>query len=547
MLKLKKTLIIALSVSIVALGLIGCQKRKNEKATSNNLLNQESVESNKERTDLVIAVDTGMVENGFDPTTGWGRYGSPLFQSTLVKRGEDNKIVNDLATNYKVSNDGLTWTFNIRKDVKFTDEQPLTAKDIVYTYNTTAKSGSVVDLNIIDSVTQQGDYTINFKLKHPQSTFINIVEKLGIVPKHAHNDKYRDNPIGSGPFKLVQLDKEQQFIVGANTNYYGDKPFFKKLTFLYLNEDAGLAAAKSGKVDILYVTPTLGKEKIKGMHLLEVQSVDNRGIIFPYVKSGHKGNKGNPVGNDVTSDSAIRKAINFAVDRKSLVNGILNGFGTECYSICDGLPWYNPDSKIKDADIEKAKKILVDGGWKDTNSDGILEKNGLKAEFTLLYPSNDALRQSLALAVADQMKPIGIKINVKGKGWDEIPKRMYSDAVMLGWGNLSPLELYNVYSSKTMGLEFFNSGYYSNPKVDEYLNKALLALSEEEANNYFKKAQWDGITGFSAQGDAPWTWLVNINHLYFVRDDLDIGEQRIQPHGTGWPITDNIAKWKWKN
>ncbi|KAJ49797.1 extracellular solute-binding protein [Clostridium tetanomorphum DSM 665] len=76
MLKLKKTLIIALSVSIVALGLIGCQKRKNEKATSNNLLNQESVESNKERTDLVIAVDTGMVENGFDPTTGWGRYGS---------------------------------------------------------------------------------------------------------------------------------------------------------------------------------------------------------------------------------------------------------------------------------------------------------------------------------------------------------------------------------------------------------------------------------------------------------------------------------------
>jgi len=78
------------------------------------------------------------------------------------------------------------------------------------------------------------------------------------------------------------------------------------------------------------------------------------------------------------------------------------------------------------------------------------------------------------------------------------------------------------------------------------LNKALRATTQEEANENWKNAQWDGETGFSVKGDAAWAWLVNLDHLYFVNENLEIGEQKVQPHGHGWPITDFIENWHWK-
>ncbi|MEW9121895.1 MAG: ABC transporter substrate-binding protein [Thermotaleaceae bacterium] len=495
--------------------------------------------------ELVLAIGSEP-EDGFDPTTGWGRYGSPLFQSTLLTRDQDLKIINDLAVDYEVSEDGLNWTVALRENVKFSDEEPLTAEDVVYTFDTAGKSGSVIDLNIMKFVEAVDPYTVKFTLNQPQSTFVNLLLTMGIVPKHSHGQDYAQNPIGSGPFKLVQWDKGQQLIVEANPEYYGEVPAFKKITFLFLGEDAAFAAAKAGTVDMAYVPPAFGKQQVAGMHLLTVNSVDNRGMMFPVVKAGEKTKEGNPVGNDVTADIAIRKAINMAVNRQALVEGVLEGFGTPAYTVCDGLPWWNPETVIKDGDFDGAKKLLADAGWKDSDGDGILEKDGLKAQFTLIYPSSDQTRQSLAISVADMIKPIGINIIVEGKSWDEIEKMMHSNAVMFGWGSHDPLEMYNIYSSKTAGIEWYNTGFYSNSIVDSYMEKALAALTEEEALEYWKKAQWDGSTGFSAKGDAPWAWLVNLNHLYLINEKLDIGQPKIQPHGHGWPITDNIVSWRWK-
>lgn len=503
-----------------------------------------SANINKE--ELIIAAGSEP-DGGFDPTTGWGRYGSPLFQSTLLKRNSDMKIINDLATEYSVSSDGLVWTVKLRKDVKFSDGKPLTADDIIFTYETAAKSSSVVDLSIMKSVEAIDDYSVKYTLKNKQSTFINILTNTGIVPKHAYTQDYFQKPIGSGPFKFVQWDRGQQLIVEANPEYYGEKPYFKKITFLYLSEEAAFAAAQAGEVDIAGIVPAYANQRVKGMRLEAVESVDNRGIMFPYVKSGSKTKDGYPIGNDVTSDISIRKAINIAVGRKELLYGILNGYGSPAYTLCDKMPWWNPDTVIKDADIEGAKKILAEGGWKDNNGDGVLEKDNLAAEFKLVYPSGDQTRQSLAIAVADKVKSIGIRINVDGKSWDEIKTLMYSNAILFGWGSHDPLEMYNLYSGKLKGQDYYNSGYYENPTVDEYMNKAMAALTEEEANEYWKKAQWDGNTGFSAKGDAPYAWLVNLSHLYLVNEKLNIGKQKIHPHGHGWPLTDNIAQWHWED
>ncbi|MEW6540539.1 MAG: ABC transporter substrate-binding protein [Bacillota bacterium] len=532
----RKVLALVLAISLAAGSVAGCAGPRGTGADSTGALKNE----------LVLAISREP-RGGFDPTTGWGRRGQPIFHSTLLARDNDLNVVNDLATGYEVSSDGLTWTVTIREDAKFSDGHPVTAADVAYTFDSAAKSGGVVDLTVLESAEAVDDKTVVFKLKEPQSLFLSPLIATGIVPKHAHGPGYAQNPIvGSGPYKFVQWDKGQQLIVEANPLYYGPKPYFQKLTFLFLEEDAAFAAAKAGQVDVVYVPHSLAIRGVPGMRLLAVDSVDNRGIGFPSVPSGRKTADGHPVGNDVTADVAIRKAVNVAVDRRALVDGVLEGFGSPAYTACDHLPWWNPETVIKDADPEEAKRLLAEGGWQDRNGDGVLEKGALQARFTLLHPAGDATRQALALAVADMVKPLGIDIRVEGKSWDDIKRMMHANAVLFGWGSHDPLETYNLYSSKTAGVGWFNAGFYSNPVVDGYMEKALAATDENTANKYWKKAQWDGTTGWSARGDAPWAWLVNLDHCYFVREDLDTGRQRIQPHGHGWPFLANIAEWTWK-
>ncbi|WP_438351773.1 ABC transporter substrate-binding protein [Paenibacillus sp. FA6] len=527
------------SVIVLCLLLTGCSKSTSPKDEDKG----NTVQSNKD--ELILAVGAEP-EDGFDPTTGWGRYGSPLFQSTLLKRDQDLKIVNDLAESYVVSDNAKVWTVKMRNDVKFSDGKALTAADVVFTFEKAAQNVSAIDLTNLTSVESQGDDTVIFTLQEPQSTFISMLISTGIVPKHAYGEGYAENPIGSGPYKMVQWDKGQQVIVELNPEYYGKVPFFKKLTYVFLNEDAAFASAKSGQLDVAYIVSSLSNQTVDGMRIEDVKTVDNRGIMFPYIPSGGTTAEGYPIGNDVTSDIAIRQAINIAIDRQKLVDGLLNGYGTPAYSVSDHLPWWNSDTVFKDGNIEKAKQLLTDAGWIDNNNDGIVEKGELTAEFTLVYPSGDMIRQSLALTTADMVKAIGIRMNVEGKSWDEIEKMMHSSAVLMGFGSHDPLEMYNIYSTDFQGVEYYNPGYYSNSVVDDWMQQALRALTEEEALQYWKNAQWDGQTGFSGLGDTPWTWLVNIDHLYLVNDKLDIGIQRIQPHTHGWLVTDNIEDWKWK-
>ncbi|WP_438312986.1 ABC transporter substrate-binding protein [Sporosarcina sp. FA9] len=524
-----------LIILILSVMLAGCSSTKSiEKGT----------EDAEKKDELILALGSEP-EAGFDPTTGWGRYGSPLFQSTLFKRDDQLNIVNDLAISYEVSEDGKVWTVKLRDDVKFSDGEPLTAADVKFTFDTATENGSVVDLNILDEIEALDDTTVIFTLKEVQSSFINTLTATGIVPKHAYDEDYAEKPIGSGPYQLVQWDRGQQLIVKVNPEYYDKVPYFKKLTFLYLNEDAAFAAAQAGTVDLTYIPATFSNQKISGMKLEAVETVDNRGIAYPYIKSGGFTEDGLPIGNDVTADLAIRQAIDIAVDRAALIDGVVEGYGSPAYTSVDGLPWWNPETVIEDADLEGARKLLKDAGWEDTDGDGILEKDSLNAEFTLYYPAEDTIRQSLAITVADMIKPIGINIKVEGASWDIIGNKMHSEAVLMGWGSHNPFEMYSIYASENGGVEYNNTGFYSNETVDGYFKQAIQAKSEEEAIEFWKKAQWDGTTGFSGKGDVAWTWLVNIDHLYLMKNDLDIGEQRLHVHGHGWPATDNIADWKW--
>lgn len=541
--KLKKSISLMLAISLTAAVLVGCSNTdsKGEESSSGSQVKNERKANNE----LVVAV-ASEPEAGFDATTGGHGSMTRVFFSSLFKRDKELGMENDLATEYKVSDDKLTWTVKIREDVKFTDGEPLTSEDVVYTYETAKESGSEIDLTMLESITAVDKYTIDFKLKEPQSTFMEKLAYLGIVPKHAHGSDFADTPIGSGPFKFIQWDKGQQVIAEKNKDYYGDEAGVDKLTMVFLDTDAAYAAVKSGDVDMASITGALASEKVEGTKIVNLDTIETFGVEFPMQKSGEKDKDGNPIGNDVTSDESIRKALNIAVDRESIVEGVLDGYGTVSTTGLEKMPWLNEETIIKeDGKIDEAKAILKEGGWEDTNSDGTIDKDGVEAEFKLLY-TDGKYRQEIGLAFVEVAKELGIKVNLEMKTWDNIVGEIHSEAVLFGFGSGDPSELYNLYSSKAAGggIPWDNAGYYKNKTVDSYIDKAFASENEEEALDFWKKAQWDGTTGFSNKGDATYAWLVNVNHVYIMSEDLDIGTPVVQPHGGR--IFDNVTEWSWK-
>lgn len=496
--------------------------------------------------ELIAAVGThgGEPESGFNPITGWGYNHEPLIQSTLFKRDSNAALINDLATDHSVSEDGYTWTVTIRNDVKFHDGVALTAEDVAFTFNTAANAGGSVDLSMLEKATAIDDDTVEFELNDNQATFINKLAVIGIVPEHAYDENYGQNPIGSGPYEFVQWDKGQQVILEANPDYYGDEPYFKKLTIVFMEADTAFAAAKSGQIDLAEIPSSYADQQVDGMKIVALDSIDARGISFPVQpNTGETSEDGYPIGNDVISDVAIRKALNIGIDRQTLVDGALNGQGEEEFTGVDKLPWGNKDAIVEDGNIEEAKKILSDAGWEDTDGDGIVEKDGVKAEFTLLYAASAQERQALAVAVSEEAKELGINIIPEGASWDKIDTLALSTPVVFGYGSLDPTDLYLKYYSESYDPSSYNNIIkYSNPVVDSYLRTAITSSDQDTAYENWQLAAWDGETGFAPKGDATWMWMATIDYLYIMDEDLDIGTPKIQPHGAD--IFGNILEWK---
>lgn len=484
---------------------------------------------------------------GFDPFVSWGcgeHCHEPLIQSTLITTDTDLSFKNDLATSYECSEDGLTWTFVIRDDVKFTNGEPLRASDVAFTINGIVNSeSSEADLSMVDTAEAPDDATVLIHLNKPFNALLYTLAVVGIVPESAHNADYGAHPIGSGRYMLEQWDQGQQVILVANPDYYGEAPKIQRLVVLFMEEDASLAAAAAGQVDIAYTSATLADAVPAGYELLNCASVDSRGISLSTQPAGSEpiveGDLTYEVGNDVTSDVAVRRAINYGVNREQLIENVLDGYGTPAYSVSDGMPWASDAMKCS-TDVEGAKRILDEAGWVP-GADGIRVKDGARASLPLWYMAGDSVRQGIAEEFANQMAALGIEVNVTGASFDDIYPHQYADPVVWGWGSNAPTEVYNLNYSTGWG----NFAQYKSAAVDGYLDEALAQPTVEESFDYWQRAQWDGTEGVAPQGTATWVWLANVDHLYFKRDGLSVADQKPHPHGHGWSLVNNVDQWSW--
>lgn len=542
---LKQGVRIACIIAAAAL-LAGCGKAAVENggaAAGQESQKNQAVQSNRDSVIIVMSTESEP-ESGFDPAYGWGageHVHEPLIQSTLTVTKPDLKIGYDLATDIEVSEDGMIWTVTIRDDARFTDGEALTAGDVAFTYNTIKAGSSVNDFTMLDRAEAKDDTTVIFYMKEPYSIWPYTMAVTGIVPEHAYGPDYGIHPIGSGRYLLRQWDRGQQVILEANPDYYGEAPKMKQVTILFMDEDAAFAAVKAGQVDLSYTAASYGEQEVRGYALLACETVDNRGFNLPAIPESIR-EDGVRVGNDFTCDIFVRRAINMGIDREAMIGRVLNGYGNIAYSVCDKMPWYSAGNESAYNQGE-AIRLLEAAGWK-TGEDGIREKDGVRAELEFIYPASDSVRQALAADAANQLKELGIETSTRGAGWDTAYEEALSQPLMWGWGAHTPMELYNIYHSMAdTGLAKYSP--FSNKSVDQYMDEALKSPDLEASYELWKKAQWDGQTGITSEGDIPWIWLVNIDHLYWMRNGLKVAEQKIHPHGHGWSIVNNVDQWSW--
>ena len=522
--------------------LAGCAGRQGAGGSS------DSVVTPKGSTQVVIAMNpTSEPAAGFDPLVAWGcgeHVHEPLIQSTLITTDEDLNFVNDLATDYLCSSDGLVWTFTIRDDVVFSDGEPLSARDVAFTVNGAIDSAmSEADLSMVDRAVAVNDTVVELHLNKPHNALLYTLAVLGIVPEHAYGPEYGRNPIGSGRYVLERWDKGQQVIFTANPKYYGRKPSMERVVVVFMDEDAALAAVQKGEVDIAYTYATHARQAFEGYELAAYKTVDSRGVSLPSVPAGGtklvEGDMAFNTGNDVTADVAVRRAVNCGLDRDAVIEHVLDGYGKVAYSVGDGMPWSSPDMKVE-LDREKAARLLDEAGWK-RGEDGVRSRDGVRAAFDIWYSSDDSVRQALANEFANQMAELGLEVTPRGGSWDEIYLHQFSQPVLWGWGSNSPVEVYELNYSTGWG----NYSCYESEITDAYLDEALAQTDVEASYEYWRKAMWDGVEGVAPQGAATWAWIANVDHLYFKREGLDVAHQKPHPHGHGWSLVNNVDAWSW--
>ncbi len=324
----------------------------------------------------------GFWDGSLDPVKGSFSYGYDFISNGLVRVNPKAEYEGDLAESWEISEDSLAYTYHLKKGIQFQDGSGFSAEDVVFTYQTVMENqgqNGEVDLSKVKKVEAVDEYTVKFTLKEPYSPFLDSTAQLGIVPKDGYDSAAFDQmPVGTGPWKVVQYDAEQQLIVEANEGYFEGAPEIKRVTFVDMDNEAAFSNARSGQLDVVMVQPSYAAESVEGMHMEKLETMDVRNISLPCREPGTFTNANGEqveVGNPVTSDVSVRKALAIGIDRQQIIENAFHGVGKPAVGWTGNLIWGNT-AEYEDSRAEEAKGLLEESGWADTDGDGIREKMG---------------------------------------------------------------------------------------------------------------------------------------------------------------------------
>lgn len=457
----------------------------------------------------------------------------------LVKYDKDIKITGDLAEKWEVSKDGLVITFYLRKNVKWHDGVPFTAEDVKFTYDKLVdpltKTPYSSSYTLIRNAEVLDKYTFRVIYKKP---FAPALESwgIGILPKHLlfnvdiNNTPFNRNPVGTGPYVFKRWKTAEKIVLSSNPDYFEGKPYISKYIYRIIpDQSVQFLELKSGGIDMMGLTADLYNNQAS-TNWFNSKFNKFRYPAFSYTYLGYN------LLNPLFKDKKVRIAISHAINKKEIIDGVLQGCGVESTGPFPPASWaYNKDVKGYEYSLAKAKKLLAEAGWKDTNNDGIIDKDGKPFEFLLMTNQGNKSRELCATIIQEQLKKIGIRVKIRIIAWSSfiseyIDKKKF-DAVLLGWGLGRDPDCYDIWHSSKTSEKQYNFVSYKNPVLDKLLIEGRETFDIEK-----RKVIYCKIHKILAI-DVPYTFLYVPDALVAIHNRI----HGIKPEPIG--ISYNFIKW----
>lgn len=452
-----------------------------------------------------------------------------LLYSSLMKYDRNGNLVTDLAEKFEITDGGKEYRFTLKPNLKWEDGKPLNAQDVLFTIKLIQNSQFSSPLYQSwqgVSVSIEKNNIIVFKLSTAYPPFLENTT-IGILPRHIWTNITMQNfaltdlnlqPIGSGPFKVKIFTKDNSGLISSytlerNENYYGKKPYLNKIILkFYPTEKDAIKAYNSRAVDGISFISSTNLELLKNLDSLKLHKLmmpRSFAIFF------------NQENNELLKSKKIRQALNYVTNKKELIEKILKGFGqTVDTPIPPNLTkYYNKNTNNLSYNIDKAREILKEEGWKNLDNNGILEKvtkentNPIKLSFKLVTANQEELKL-VSEAIKKQWKQAGILLNITTVDLgdlqqDYIRPRAYE---MLLFGtilNAIP-DPYPFWHSSQINNSGLNLAKYQNKNVDKLLEDTRRLTSEARRIEKYKKFQK------LVTDDVPAIFLYDPTYLYPV-------------------------------
>jgi peptide/nickel transport system substrate-binding protein len=373
---------------------------------------------------------------------------------------KDSSPAPGLADSWETSDDGLTWTFHLNKDAKWHDGKPVTSEDVAYTFRRILEEeqGLYIDyVRQIDKIETPDKHTVVFKTKDPSVQMLSML--VYVLPKHVWEDvpaeetkTFKNEPaIGSGPFQAVEWKEGQSVRLEANPDYFRGAPHIDEIIFqLYDNDDTMVQALKNGEVDYIAWFPINLFKSLKNQEGIETNSAPDPGftelgfnLYEPSPEAIEEfGAPKTSTGDPALLDPLVREAINWSIDEEELTQKILQGEGIPGSTLVPpALARYHlklDESEIQGFDIERSKELLEQAGWKDTNGDGTVDKDGEELELRLFVRSEDKDSVTAGQFIEDWFEEAGIGLETKAISDTALTDAIYAadyDMFIWGWGS----------------------------------------------------------------------------------------------------------------
>lgn len=408
-----------------------------------------------------------------------------LMYNSLLRSDENSRLQPELAENWQRV-DPQTYIFDLRKNVTFHNGAPLTAADVKFTYesimqakNRSPKRALLKPLQAIDEL---GPYRLRFRLMAPHAPFPEHFT-IGIVPSSSVGDvaSSATPPAGSGPFILESLQSGEAVTLKANPSYWEGKPSIAGLIFKVV-PDAMVRVLEFKKGSIGFMQNDLEPDVLPWLKQNTDADIEARqGTTFQYI--------GINLTHPILKHKKVRQALAYAIDRKSIIRHLIKDLGTPATGLLSPLNWaYEGTVDQWPHDPEKAKRLLDEAGFRDPDGDGP------QPRFKLSFKSTNLdLRRRIAEALKEQLLSVGIELEIRTYEWgtffSDIKKgnfHLYS----LAWvGIQDPDIYYQIFHSASVPPNGDNRGHYSNPQVDQLLEKGQRTMDITERKRIYGEVQ----------------------------------------------------------